>query len=134
MATAARRPVASRPGSGEERDRDDLLALVDAAEARLGEANEALRRARDVLDGLLACAPPLVAVEDGEVVAWSEAMERLTGTSAADALGRRPTVVAPWSADGACDARVGGQRWRVRRRTSGAVEMLILEPLDERPT
>lgn len=117
----------------EERDRQRVLDLVTAAEVRLSEANMALRRARDVLDGILAASPPILAVEANEVVAWSEAMERLTGTPASDALGRRPAVVAPWSAGGAEHVRLADQRWWIRRRLAGAVEVCSLERLPEGP-
>ncbi|MFL6204915.1 MAG: hypothetical protein ACJ739_06160 [Acidimicrobiales bacterium] len=71
---------------------DDELArihgLVSAARDRLAAVEEGAGRLHALLEWILAAVPPLAAVSDRVVVAWSAELERLSGIPATAALGR----------------------------------------------
>jgi PAS domain-containing protein len=72
-----------------------IQGLVEDARERLLASEEATLRLQALLQSILAVVPPLVALDDRRVVAWSATLERLTGTPAASALGRPVSAVLP---------------------------------------
>ena len=107
------------PRPWREEEIEAMLALAASTSAALANAElyqrVALERERSF--AILAnVAEGIVAVDrDGHVVLWNEAAERITGTSAADALGRAPEdVLQRWLESGS-DTPVGDRLISVMR-------------------
>ena len=96
-----------------------IEGLVRSARERLVACEEASARLRSLLEAILRAVPPLVAVDEGLVVAWSAELEELSGVAAPSALGRRVAGLL-----GGAEEVVHGVRLVVRR--DGALQ--VLEP------
>lgn len=72
-----------------------ITRLVEAARQRLVTSEEETARLQRLVDSVLDVVPPLVAVEQGTIVAWSAALEERTGVPAVSAVGRPLARVLP---------------------------------------
>ena len=100
-----------------------IQGLVSAARERLVAAEEGAGRLHALLEWILAAVPPLAAVSDRVVVAWSAELERLSGIPASGALGRPIRNLLPGT-EGVVDAVV-----RVEEREGElVVRELSVEP------